>query len=45
VFIISVICKETVYVIPHSHDDTGWLWTFDELYEGNGTGIALPACV
>jgi alpha-mannosidase len=26
-----------VHVIPHSHDDAGWLWTFDEYFYGNNT--------
>jgi hypothetical protein len=24
----------TVYLIPHSHDDPGWMQTIDEYYEG-----------
>lgn len=31
----------TVHVVPHSHDDPGWLWTFDELFYGYNT----PNCV
>ena len=32
-------------MIPHSHDDVGWLWTYDELYQGTGKGRSNPACV
>ena len=28
--------KTHVHLVPHSHDDAGWKWTFDEYYYGTG---------
>jgi len=26
----------TVHIIPHTHDDAGWLWTLEQYYTGTG---------
>jgi lysosomal alpha-mannosidase len=26
----------TVHIVPHSHDDAGWLWTMEEYFQGTG---------
>lgn len=26
----------TVHIIPHTHDDAGWLWTLEQYYSGTG---------
>ena len=33
----------TVQVIPHSHDDVGWLKTVDEYFYGGAQTIAFAA--
>ena len=31
--------RKTVYVLPHSHDDVGWLKTVDQLFDGQRKDI------
>ena len=33
--------KVQVHLVPHTHDDTGWLKTVDQYYYG-GTAINVP---
>ena len=41
--------EETVYVhvVPHSHDDVGWVWTIDEYYSGtqNNEGLSVKQTI
>jgi hypothetical protein len=34
--------KLNVHLVPHSHDDVGWLMTIDQYYVGSNNSIQVP---
>ena len=32
--------KKTIHVVPHSHDDVGWLVTMNQYFEGSKKDVA-----
>ena len=36
--------KLNVHLVPHSHDDVGWLMTIDQYYVGSNNSIQVYNC-